>query len=75
MNHPQIEARQMVRQIEYEPLVSGELKTIGPPIKFSESKTDMRVSPPLLGQHNEAILTELGYSSSQIDGLRSERVI
>jgi len=30
---------------------------------------------PLLGEHTEEVLNELGYSHSQIEALREERVI
>jgi crotonobetainyl-CoA:carnitine CoA-transferase CaiB-like acyl-CoA transferase len=35
----------------------------------------VRHHPPLLGQHNEEVLTELGYTGEQIAGLRERGVI
>jgi len=47
---------------------------VGNPIKMSDSPTHVTRSP-LLGEHTEEVLSQLGYSRSQIDALREERVI
>jgi formyl-CoA transferase/CoA:oxalate CoA-transferase len=52
------------------PLVGG-LKTLANPLHFSESPVDYRRHPPLLGEHNEQILTEVGYSDDEIGALRA----
>jgi crotonobetainyl-CoA:carnitine CoA-transferase CaiB-like acyl-CoA transferase len=48
---------------------------IGAPIQFSETEASVRTAPPLLGQHTDAVLTELGYDAGQIKLLRETRVI
>ena len=52
----------------------GPYLTVGNPIKLSDSPTDVRRSP-LLGEHTEEVLGQLGYSVEQIAVLRAERVI
>jgi formyl-CoA transferase len=52
----------------------GKYLTVGNPIKLSDSPTEVTRSP-LLGEHTEEVLTELGYTKDQIAALRSERVI
>jgi formyl-CoA transferase len=52
----------------------GTYLTVGNPIKLSDSPTDVRRSP-LLGEHTEEVLGQLGYSAGQIAALRAERVI
>lgn len=52
----------------------GSYLTVGNPIKLSDSPTDVRRSP-LLGEHTDELLSELGYSPEQIAMLREERVI
>jgi formyl-CoA transferase len=52
----------------------GKYLTVGNPIKLSDSPTDVTRSP-LLGEHTEQVLAELGYSVEQIAELRAERVI
>jgi len=52
----------------------GKYLTVGNPIKLSDSVTEVTRSP-LLGEHTDEVLTELGYSRADIEALRSERVI
>jgi formyl-CoA transferase len=52
----------------------GTYLTVGNPIKLSDSPTDVTRSP-LLGEHTDEVLAELGYSAAQIAALRAERVI
>ncbi len=52
----------------------GKYLTVGNPIKMSESATDVMRSP-LLGEHTEQVLAELGYGPEQIAELRSSRAI
>src|SRR5438034_967360 len=44
------------------------------PIKMSESPSDVKRSP-LLGEHTDEVLGELGYGADQIAALRTEKVI
>jgi CoA:oxalate CoA-transferase len=43
---------------------------VGPVIQMARTPTSVRRAPPTLGQHNEEILTEFGYSAGEIDKLR-----
>ena len=52
----------------------GKYLTVGNPIKLSDSPTEVTRSP-LLGEHTEEVLTQLGYSAEKIAALREERVI
>ena len=52
----------------------GKYLTVGNPIKLSDSPTHVTRSP-LLGEHTEDILAQLGYSDQYIETLRSEHVI
>ena len=52
----------------------GKYLTVGNPIKLSDSPTEVERSP-LLGEHTEEVLAQLGYTSEQIAHLRSEHVI
>ena len=52
----------------------GKYLTVGNPIKMSDSLTEVRRSP-LLGEHTQEVLTELGLSDSEIRTLRAEKVI
>jgi formyl-CoA transferase len=60
--------------VEVDHPVRGKYLTVGNPIKLSDSPTQVTRSP-LLGEHTDDILTELGYGPAQIEALREERVI
>jgi formyl-CoA transferase len=50
--------------------VRGKYLTVGNPIKLSDSPTDV-VRSPLLGEHTDEVMAELGYSPDQVATLRS----
>ena len=52
----------------------GKYLSVGNPIKMSESATEVKRSP-LLGEHTDQVLAELGYSAQQIAELRSSGAI
>ena len=52
----------------------GSFKTVGCPIKLSDSPVDI-VTSPLLGEHNDEVLGALGYSPEQLGELRTAGVI
>jgi formyl-CoA transferase len=52
----------------------GKYLTVGNPIKLSDSATDVTRSP-LLGEHTDEVLGQLGYNAAQIAEMREERVI
>src|ERR1700716_3855311 len=52
----------------------GKYLTVGNPIKMSDSPSDVTRSP-LLGEHTEEVLAELGYTKEQVAELRSSGAI
>jgi formyl-CoA transferase len=52
----------------------GKYLTVGNPIKLSDSLTEVKRSP-LLGEHTEEVLAELGYGTRDIATLRTSKVI
>jgi formyl-CoA transferase len=52
----------------------GKYLSVGNPIKMSDSPTDVKRSP-LLGEHSDEILKELGFDDSEIRVLRTEKVV
>jgi formyl-CoA transferase len=60
--------------VEIDHPTRGKYLTVGNPIKMSDSATDVTRSP-LLGEHTEEVLEQLGYSSAYIATLRAEKVI
>ena len=73
LNHEQIKDRETVIDLNHTKL--GKIKNLSFPIKFSDNPQSLKLPPPLLGEHNNVILKELGYSDKEINKLRSESVI
>ena len=53
----------------------GDVKITGRPFIMTETPWQIRRPPPLLGEHNEEVLGELGYSKADVARLKSEGVI
>jgi len=70
---PQVVHREMVVHADDAEL--GRVPHIRTPIRMSASDVAVRVTAPKLGQHTDAILAGLGYSRSDIEALRGDRVI
>ncbi|MGG1677359.1 CaiB/BaiF CoA transferase family protein [Neobacillus sp. NRS-1170] len=73
VNHPQVKAREMIIEVEH-PNVHN-LKMPGFPVKLSETPASLKKHPPLLGEHTEEVLDQLGFSAEQIEELKRKRVI
>jgi formyl-CoA transferase len=52
----------------------GKYLTVGNPIKMSDSRTEVTRSP-LLGEHTDEVLAELGYPAAEVATLRANKVI
>ena len=70
---PQVLARDMTVEMPH-PL-SGSVRLVASPMKFSATPVQYRRPPPLLGQHTEQILGEFGLGDAEIAALRSARAI
>ncbi len=64
---PQTAARDMIMELDHPTL--GGIKVPGIPIKMSETPGSGRRAPPLLGQHQEEVLREIGWSDERIAAL------
>jgi crotonobetainyl-CoA:carnitine CoA-transferase CaiB-like acyl-CoA transferase len=71
---PQVQHRDM--QLELDHPVAGKVASVGNPIKLSETPVTYDKASPMLGQHTEAVLSELlELDSMQIKQLRAENII
>lgn len=53
----------------------GETHLIGQPIKMSRTPSHIAAPPPLAGQHNAEILSEVGFSEQQIEAMKRDGAI
>jgi crotonobetainyl-CoA:carnitine CoA-transferase CaiB-like acyl-CoA transferase len=60
---------------EFEHPSSGTIKVTGISVRMSSTPGSIRLPPPLVGEHTEEILAELGYSAEEIRGFRGAGVI
>ena len=66
---PQALAREMTVDVDHP--VLGTMRTLGTPIKMSATPLNPKRRAPLLGEHTDDILADAGYSSDEIEQLRS----
>ena len=62
-----------ITEVEY-PKHGKKLKVHGSPWQFSATPAKIGVAPEL-GEHNDAMLKEIGYSAAEIQGFRERKVI
>ncbi|MBM4467544.1 MAG: CoA transferase [Chloroflexi bacterium] len=70
---PQLLARGMIVELEH-PL-AGLVRSIGNPLHLSETPVAYRLPPPLLGEHNDEVLSALGYDGRQVEEFREQGII
>ncbi|KAL5113538.1 hypothetical protein ACEQ8H_008577 [Pleosporales sp. CAS-2024a] len=74
LNHEHVRARDMVKEVQH--AACGPIKLVNTPVKWSESRPEMRRPPPTLGQHTDEILVDvLGMDRARIQELRDEGVV
>jgi crotonobetainyl-CoA:carnitine CoA-transferase CaiB-like acyl-CoA transferase len=74
VNDPHVREAQILRDVDY-PGLPIPAPISDTPVRFSESDAGVRMRAPLLGEHTDAILGELGYSQDERDALLRDRVI
>ena len=70
---PQVKARGMLRHVPHP--CGVDVPQVASPIRFADAQMHTLKAPPLLGQHSEEILRELGYDNVAIDALHTAGAI
>jgi formyl-CoA transferase len=70
---PQVQHLQAAAEVEHPQL--GRFQVVNQAVKLSRTAATMAAATPEVGQHTDEILRELGYSQSDIQGLRERRVV
>jgi len=65
---PQATAREMTVSVDHPTL--GPLRSLGTPIKMSETPLDPTRRGPMLGEHSDEVLAAAGFGESEIEQLR-----
>lgn len=70
---PHLKAVGLFQKLEHP--TEGTIQQARPPARFSESPAAIRRLPPRLGEHTREILTEVGYSDSDIEAMLRAKAI
>ncbi|MBX6752619.1 MAG: CoA transferase [Thermorudis peleae] len=70
---PQVQHLALHQRVPHPTL--GEVDQTGFPYRFSDTPARIRRHPPLLGEHTDEVLSELGYSADLIASLREQGAI
>ena len=69
---PSLRASGTIAEVDHK--ARGKYLTVGSPIKFSDMKVEITGSP-LLGEHTDEVLAELGYTSDRIAQLHEAKAV
>lgn len=73
LNDPQVSAMDMNPIIAH-PLI-GQMRMVGVPVNFEKAVCAAQRPAPLLGQHTDEVLRELGYDDARIASLQENNII
>lgn len=70
---PQVQAQEILKTFNHKD--AGEMRLVNRNSRFSASETGIRTPAPALGEHTNAVLTELGCSNADIEELKHHGVV
>ncbi|MCL4118860.1 UNVERIFIED_CONTAM: hypothetical protein GTU68_058871 [Idotea baltica] len=71
---PQVLHNEMIKDVQHP--TAGNIKIVGPAVKYSEISNTIRSSPPLLGEHTRQVLMDVGgYSDSEVIQLEKKGIV
>ena len=72
-NDPVVRHLGLIAEVDHP--VAGRVRAPGIPVRMSDTPGSVRRYPPLLGEHTDEVLRDLGYSDAEIAKLRSDGAI
>jgi formyl-CoA transferase len=73
LEDPQLAINQLLVEVEHPRL--GKMRHVGTPLRLAGTPAPAASPAPLIGEHTEEILRELGYAEAEIDALRARGAI
>jgi crotonobetainyl-CoA:carnitine CoA-transferase CaiB-like acyl-CoA transferase len=70
VDDPQVKHNELLATVQYPG--AGDVRVVGIPMRFSETPGTIRLGPPTVGQHTDAVLASIGYSAQEIAALHEE---
>jgi crotonobetainyl-CoA:carnitine CoA-transferase CaiB-like acyl-CoA transferase len=74
LEDPQVKARELLKYMEY-PGAPKPVPMADTALRLSATPGSVRHRAPMLGEHTDEVLAELGYSTTDIKALRQEEVV
>ncbi len=74
LDDPHVAAMGYLNRVPF-PGASKDVPIIETPFRLSETPGTIRHRAPLLGEHTDEVLTDLGYDAAQIDRLRADGIV
>ena len=75
LQHPQVTGRGVLHTFKNVKGVERDVTVLSTPFRLAHDGPTLNSPPPLIGEHSEAILGELGYSRDEIQRLREAGVV
>jgi crotonobetainyl-CoA:carnitine CoA-transferase CaiB-like acyl-CoA transferase len=74
LDHPHIRATGFMQEVDY-PGLPIPAPVVRAAVRLSETPGEIVARPPMLGEHTDLVLTELGYDTPAIAALRQGGII
>jgi crotonobetainyl-CoA:carnitine CoA-transferase CaiB-like acyl-CoA transferase len=74
LDDPHVKAMGYLQPVEF-PGASRPVPIIETPFRMSATPGSIRTRAPLLGEHTDEVLTEIGYGADRIAGLRARQIV